>query len=434
MMKFVLALLLALYIVGVTSRSLYVEELLSKAKANDFEEKFLKAIAEAEKQKTLTQTCDLRHCKDSDCGKNVTQLITSKGYPCEQHNALTSDGYFLSMQRIPHGLNQTNNGTRPVVLLQHGLEDASHTWVINEAYESLGFILADAGYDVWLGNNRGNTYSDTNEFYGNDEDEFWDFSWDEMASIDLPTQINYALEYTGQEKLHYIGHSEGTTQAFAGFENTTLASKVKLFVALAPVAYIGNMSARLIPLLADFHIDTILEIIGWNTFLVNHCWSDNALDLLCNIDDAFGCQLAMCAIMGCDPLNLNTTRYDVYVSLDPAGTSVQNMNHWGQMFRKDNYCKYDYLTRHQNEKHYGQAHPPCYNLYNMAAPVALFAGGKDDLADPTDVSRLISELNPDMIKYSTSISYYSHLDFVWGMDAYQVLYPQVLSVMAQYNS
>lgn len=30
-----------------------------------------------------------------------TELITSKGYPCEQHNVLTKDGYILSLQRIP---------------------------------------------------------------------------------------------------------------------------------------------------------------------------------------------------------------------------------------------------------------------------------------------------------------------------------------------
>ena len=50
--------------------------------------------------------------------------------------------YYLSMQRIPYSPFSNNtinaNGTRPVVLLQHGLEDASHTWVINNRNESLG--------------------------------------------------------------------------------------------------------------------------------------------------------------------------------------------------------------------------------------------------------------------------------------------------------
>ena len=37
---------------------------------------------------------------------------------------------------------------------------------------------------------------------------FWDFSWDEMAAYDLPTHINYVLDYTKSEKISYIGHSE----------------------------------------------------------------------------------------------------------------------------------------------------------------------------------------------------------------------------------
>ena len=40
------------------------------------------------------------HRPDPDSYKNVTQLITSKGYGCEEHNVVTSDGYVLALQRI----------------------------------------------------------------------------------------------------------------------------------------------------------------------------------------------------------------------------------------------------------------------------------------------------------------------------------------------
>jgi hypothetical protein len=64
----------------------------------------------------------------------------------------------------------------------------------------------------------------------------------------------------------------------------------------------------------------------------------------------------------------------------------------------------------------------------MAAPIALFSGEKDKLADPTDVQRTIASLNPDLIVYQSVIPYYEHLDFIWGMDANQVLYPQIISL------
>ena len=72
------------------------------------------------------------------------------------------------------------------------------------------------------------------------------FSWDEMAKYDLPASINYALSVAKQKQLFYIGHSQGTSIAFAGFgQNPDLAKKIKVFFALAPVTTVGHIKGAI---------------------------------------------------------------------------------------------------------------------------------------------------------------------------------------------
>ena len=49
--------------------------------------------------------------------------------------------------------------------------------------------------------------------------------------------LDYVVNVTGQEKLFYVGHSQGTVMGFAGFtSNKSLARYIRVFFALAPVS------------------------------------------------------------------------------------------------------------------------------------------------------------------------------------------------------
>lgn len=132
----------------------------------------------------------------------------------------------------------------------------------------MGYILADNGYDVWLGNSRGNTYSNSAVNMTINDAAFWAFSWDEMAKYDLPAMLNYAMKISNVSNLFYIGHSQGTIEAFAGLgTNQDLASKVKLFVALGPAAYVGHSSSTFINILAYLHTGNYLFLKKFLIFI-----------------------------------------------------------------------------------------------------------------------------------------------------------------------
>ena len=87
----------------------------------------------------------------------------------EVHEAVTEDGYVLQLHRIP----SVGGGGGPPVYLQHGLLCSSACWVTSGP-RSLGFVLNDLGYDVWLGNFRGNAYGRKHTNLDPDKDTtFW---------------------------------------------------------------------------------------------------------------------------------------------------------------------------------------------------------------------------------------------------------------------
>ena len=58
-------------------------------------------------------------------------------------------------------------------------------------------MLIDQGYEVWLGNSRGNRYSFEHVKYTLKDKEYWDFSFHEMGIYDQPALAKYILAKTG---------------------------------------------------------------------------------------------------------------------------------------------------------------------------------------------------------------------------------------------
>ena len=75
---------------------------------------------------------------------------------------------------------------------------------------------AQAGYDVFVGSNRGTDYSAKHVSLTIDDPEYWAFSWAEMGLYDDVANVKAIKEETDAEKVFYLGYSQGTVQMFYG--------------------------------------------------------------------------------------------------------------------------------------------------------------------------------------------------------------------------
>ncbi|XP_041008565.1 triacylglycerol lipase 2-like [Juglans microcarpa x Juglans regia] len=360
------------------------------------------------------------------------------GYKCQELNVTTKDGYILSLQRIPEGRVVQNGGNkRQPVLLQHGVLMDGMSWLLNSPEHNLPMILADNGFDVWISNTRGTRFSrqHTSQLDSSTTD-FWNWSWDELVSFDMPAVIDFVCGQTGQ-KINYVGHSQGTLIALASLSEGKLVKQMKSVTLLSPVAYLRNMNSALGKVAAKAFVGEIgTTYRGYAEFNPKKVEVGNFLKSLCAYSGV-DCYDMLSGFTGKNCC-LNSSSFDLFLANEAQSTSNKNMVHFSQTFRDGTLAKYDYVRPSYNVMHYGQVTPPIYNLSNIPHDLPLFLsyGGQDALSDVQDVKLLLGNLKVhDVDKLSVQfIKEYAHLDFIMGLNAKDKVYNQVVAFFKRQNS
>jgi lysosomal acid lipase/cholesteryl ester hydrolase len=377
-----------------------------------------------------------------DVDLNTPQLIRKYGYPSEAHTVITNDGYLLTMHRIPHGRKLPYNSTRIPVFLQHGLLASSDSWVINGPGKSLPYILADIGYDVWLGNARGNTYSRSHVSLASDDPKFWDFSFHEMGVHDLPAEIDWILNVTGHKKLYYIGHSMGTTMSYVmASMRPEYNDKVDFMVSLAPVAFMSRVKSPIrlfVPYIKD--IQFIFRYLGNGEFLPHEKiirWLSKYGCELVTTEEKI-CEDGFFVISGFDDEQFNMTLLPLILGHGGGGASTKTIVHYAQEIKSGKFQQYDNGSSKDgngpNEEEWDRAtDAPEYDLSKITIPIDLHYADNDWLASPADVMELSSKLKCKVRLVRVPFPKFNHIDFLWAKDVYHLLYKNVITSLEKHE-
>ncbi|XP_037961090.1 lipase 3 [Teleopsis dalmanni] len=368
----------------------------------------------------------------------TARIIETHNYPVEEHTVHTPDHYILTIYRIPYSpkrMDSTNN-SRPVVFLQHGILSASDDWILNGPETSIAFMFADEGYDVWLGNARGNFYSRQHKHLDPASSDFWNFSWHEIGVYDLASMIDYALIASNATSMHFVAHSQGTTTFFVLMSSQPAYNeKIKTVHLLAPVAFMRNHSFMLSKLGRIF--------LGYPSFL---SWIFSGIQIgpnsriprlvceyVCSPDSMlkFLCVGILDFIGGWGTKHLNHTLLTDVCLTHPSGASTTQIIHFLQLHNSGDFRQFDHGTE-LNLKYYQQETPPSYEIHQIRNCVNLYYSENDYMSAVGDVEHLASLL-PCAELHRIPYEDWNHYDFLWSNNVKEVINNRIIDKIRRHE-
>ncbi|KAL3273097.1 hypothetical protein HHI36_014551 [Cryptolaemus montrouzieri] len=370
------------------------------------------------------------HMGSDDCIE--TELIQKYGYPSEIHEVTTEDEYILTLYRIPHGRQGSGINSKPI-LLMHGLFGQAENYVVSGMFNgSLAYLLADNGFDVWLGNTRGNMHCRRHKRLDPNTKSFWNFSWHEMGMFDLPASIDYVLEKTKTLKLYYIGHSQGGTIFYIMSSlKPNYQKKIILASLLAPAGYFNNFNHPFIDPIIKFVknmyqvlIDTMYEFppksMGLTNLVTNVCEGISFRDL---------CARVYNMLIGDSSDRVKKDLLPLVLKNLPT-VSIKQPLHYGQVRMSGHFRPWDY-GKQKNFEIYGTEEPPDYPIKSIKVPIAIYHSVGDNMVNPKDIENICNDLPNCVRRFLVEKPSFNHADFIYdGTDQLNI---PILEFMKNFN-
>ncbi|XP_058839959.1 lipase 1-like [Topomyia yanbarensis] len=363
---------------------------------------------------------------EEDALLTVPQLITKYGYEVEEHLVRTEDGYLLTMFRIPA---RRRRRRKHPVFMMHSLFSSSSEWVLIGRKHGLAYLLANRGYDVWMGNARGTRYSRSHERYSISSSEFWDFSFHEIGFYDIPALVDYVLERTGARRLHYVGFSQGAMACFIALSDRHgLNEKIIEMQALSPAVYMHRSLSVFVKFVVSAvqKLSDILYSASRSEFLPNREKQYFFFQRLCPSPEQTICRTVIYDMVGKNPEKLGVKPLRIFSGHYPAGASMKQALHYAQIIRDGIFRQFDYRDPGTNFQRYGSPRVPRYNLSRATLPVRTYFGYNDHVVNYLNVLQLEQELPNVVGSYPVSDKLFTHFDFVIGSEVKEVLYDEVV--------
>ncbi|RUP50422.1 Alpha/Beta hydrolase protein [Jimgerdemannia flammicorona] len=352
------------------------------------------------------------------------------GYHWEEHHIVTEDGFILKMYRV--GRVASSTPMLPPILIVHGLFQCSGAFVCNER-ESLAFWLADRGYDVWLGNNRGvDAYTDRGHLDLHPRDpEYWDWGLRELGEKDWPAMVDAVRTWTGREKIAFVGHSQGNAQGFIGLSlSPNMAKKLSCFVALAPAVFSGGLE-KTFPFkqIANFERSRFEFIFATSAFMplmhpTQYFFPPAIFSILAY-------QMFAYLFSWHDTYWLRRRKIK-YFQFTPRSTSARLLRDWMDGWGRKGVCAFvngegveaDGIDGDERKKvPFGVFYGTEDHLVDAGRLVKLFeSNGQKEACRPAFVDCL------DLIKV-VSVEGYEHMDVVWARDSNETVFGGVEQIL-----